>query len=156
MVYFYCLGGAINADGQLSDVLLPAKQVKMDSSVPWDIVNVDAFKAEAVNPRQEQCSQLQKPQDGILNEGSSQETGLRCDDTDFLETAIVKHTQQLPSVEDLTASDDFMNPQMRRTESPVFDAFNLFDDDEKHLDRLQGELLALEEMLQSPHSDKNA
>jgi hypothetical protein len=154
MVYLYCLKQAMHADGQLSDVVMPAHQVKMDSSVPWDIINVETLRPSMANTRNEQTSGVQKLQARRLNECSRQDTALRCDSSHLLGVAPDnKAQQQQLDVSDLVTNDDPMTPGIRDWKSPVSDPINLLNDDDKHHNRFQEELSALENLIQLPNSD---
>jgi hypothetical protein len=129
-VHFYCLGDAMHADGQFSDVPVPATHVKMDSSVQWNILNVDDFKPAALDTRESQASQLQKVQAGRLNECSSHETCLGCgNNITTLRISSIVESQQRPSVAYSSPSDNVMTPRIRHLRSPVSDPMNPFDDD---------------------------
>jgi hypothetical protein len=149
-VYMYCLEEAVHAGGQLSHVLMPAHQVKMDSSVPWDILSVDAFKVTAGITSNVQLSPLKGDQDQMLHECSGLETGPRCDETDFPGTNSNMTGQPCRGDVELFLKDDLMTSPVS---SPVFDPFSLCDDNEEHHNRFQEDLLALGRMLQLPDSD---
>jgi hypothetical protein len=113
MVYLYCLEEAFLADGQLTDILMPAHQVRMDSSVPWDVVNVDAFKPAPGNTSHEQASQLQKPEAGRLHVRSCLRTGRKFQSVHFPALKGVLEMQQLPSVADFFFNDHLMTAPMK-------------------------------------------
>jgi hypothetical protein len=156
MVYFYCLEEVAGFDEQLTDVVMPANQVKMDSSVPWALVSMDSCKLEDESTRKKQGLQLQKLQDGRPIECSRLEAAPRCDDTDLLGSpAVTSSTAQL-SAADLTLDKDLMTSEVKDLKSPEFDPFSLFDDDREQDKSFQEDLLALEKMLHFPDSDDAA
>jgi hypothetical protein len=152
-VYFYCLEEVARSDGQLADVVMPANQVKMDSSVPWDILSMDSCKLEDESTRKKQGLQLQKLQGGRLNEYSRLETDLRCDDTDLLGSTSVTNSTTHLSAADMTSEQDLMTSEVKYSKSTEIDPFSLFDDDEEQDNRFQEDLLALEKMLNFPDID---
>jgi hypothetical protein len=91
----------------------------------------------------------------MLNRCSRQDTALRCDSSHLLRVAPINIAQQL-SVSDLITKDDLMTPGIRHWKSPVSDPINLLNDDDKHQNRFQEELSALENLLQLPNSDNLA
>jgi hypothetical protein len=151
-VYFFCLDDAMNADGQLSDTPMPANHVKMDSSVQWNILNVDAFRHAAVDTKEVQATQLQRSQAGRLNEcrcvacTSCHETCLGCGNSNILRIATVVESQQFPTVADSSPSGNAMTPRFRHLKSPVLDPMIPFDDDGKNHNVFEEDELALEEM----------
>jgi hypothetical protein len=153
MVYFYCLEEVVRSGGQITDVVMPANQVKMDTSVPWDIFSVESCKLAAESTRKKQGSQLQKLQDGRPNECSRLETDPRCDDTDFLGTAAVMDSTADLSAADLTTQQDLMTSEVKHLKSLEFDPFSMFDDDREQENRFQEDLLALDKMLHFVDSD---
>jgi hypothetical protein len=153
MVYLYCLEEAMNVNGQLIDVPMPAQHVKMDSSVPWDTFSVYAFTKASSITSDVQCLHLSAPQDQKLHGCSSLETGLRSDESAFSRIKTDIEAQQQPSVAALSLQDDFISFSINQLKSPDFDPFSLLDDDEGQHNRFEGELLALQRMLQVPDSD---
>jgi hypothetical protein len=156
MVYLYCLEEAVNADGQLADILMPAHHVKMDSSVPWDIVRVHTFTSASTDMSNVPFSPLQGPQDQKLRGYSSLETGLRCDKSAFTGIKTNMEAQQQQRVADFFLQDDFMTSSIRHLMSPEDDPFSLSDDDddddgdEEHHNRFEGELLGLDKRALAP------
>jgi hypothetical protein len=128
LVYVYCLEEVLLANGQLTDVLMPAHQVKMDSSVPWDILNVDIFKTTPGNTGNEQASnlQLQKPEVGRLQGCSCRRTGLTFNSVNFPAAVCALEMQQLPSVTELFANDHLMPASMRDLKALVCDPYDEF------------------------------
>jgi hypothetical protein len=146
MVYLYCLEEAVNADGQLTDVLMPAHHVEMDSSVPWDIVSVNSFTFASTNKSNVPFSHLQGPQDQQLHGWSCLETGLRRDKSAFSGLKSNMEVQKEQRVAGFYLQDDFMTSSIRHLMSPVDDPFSLFNDDdgdEENPNRFEGELIGL-------------
>jgi hypothetical protein len=123
MVYLYCLAEVMYADGQRADVLMPAQQVKMDSSVPWDILNVHSLKTAAGKTRTEVASQLQKHEAGRLHGYSCRESRLSCTGDVFLAATPVMGIQQHSSVQHSIVKDHLMTPSIPHLKAPVFDPF---------------------------------
>jgi hypothetical protein len=130
MVYLYRLEEALLADGQLTDILMPAHQVKMDSSVPWHILNVDVFKTVPGNTSNEQALQLQKPEVGRLQGCSCGRTGLTLNSVDFPVAECALEMQQLSSVTELFFNDHLMPASMRDLKALVCDPYDEFKNDE--------------------------
>jgi hypothetical protein len=147
-VYLYCLEEAMSAGGQLNDVPIPAHHVKMDSSVPWDIIRVDALTASSGIMSPVPLSHLQGPQDQKLHGRSCLESGLKRDERGFFRIKSDMEAQQQPSAADLTLHKDIMTSSIRHIKSPDFDPFRLFNNDVGHFSRFEGELVALQRMLQ--------
>jgi hypothetical protein len=149
MVYLYYLEEAVNADGQVIDVLMPAHHVKMDSSVPWDIIDVNYVTFASGNKSNVHSAQLQGPQEQKLHVCSCLDTGLRRYKSDFSGIRTNMEAQQQPRVAVSSLQEDLMTASIRHLTSPEFDPSSLFDDDdEEHHNRIEGEFLGLEKMPQ--------
>jgi hypothetical protein len=152
MVYLYCLEEAMNADGQLTDVLMPGHHVNMDSSVIWDIVSVKSLTSASSNKSNVHPPQMQGPQDQ-LHGRSYLDTGLRSDESAFLRVKTNMQAYQQPRVAVLSLQHDFMTTSIRHLKSSEFDHFSLFDDDDadkEHHNTFEEEHLGLQKMPQFP------
>jgi hypothetical protein len=161
MVYLYCLEEAMQADGQLGDVLMPAHQVVMDSSVPWDILNMDALKVAAGNTGSVQSTQLQRRQAGRLYTCNSREASqVRTNDADFRRAASAFEMQRGMSVSDFFGQEDFTTPSFRHLKSPVrpsvSDPFNLLVDHDNDHNRSKRELHTRGNILRIPDRNRSA
>jgi hypothetical protein len=153
MVYLYCLEEAMNVNGQLTNVPMPAQHVKMDSSVPWDILSVDAFTIASSISSHVQFLQLSGPHDQKLHGSSCLETRPRRDESASSKIKTNTEAQQQLSAADLSLQDVLVTSSISQLRSPDLDFFSLFDDDEGHHNRFEGNLLALHRMLHAPDSD---
>jgi hypothetical protein len=150
MAYFYCLEKVARSDGQLTDVVMPASQVKMDSSVPGYLLSMEPCKLEVECTRKEQGSQLQELQDMRLDECSRLLADLICDDRDFLTGSALTNSTTCLSSADFTTEQDLTTSDVKHLKSPEFDPSSLFDADRQQDIRFQEDLLALEKMLHIP------